>query len=119
MLGCAEMLALSSVLGAARAESLFRVALVIQILLNVVPLGLVSQTLRATLNPNATRLVMGFTLPAFLAVGLLLPLCLLFVGRGLASSLSVLLLLTLASFGIRSVLIWLPHRYNRRTASLP
>src|SRR5205809_1199624 len=55
LLGCAEMLVLAMLLGQGRAGAILRAALVLLLVLNVVPLGLLVADLRPALSRIYTR----------------------------------------------------------------
>ena len=105
LLGCAELLALSVLMGQEEAMVILRPALELLLVLNVVPLGLLLLDVRAAL-PSASRrgLLAGFAL----AGGALLPLALLLLG-GSVALLGAVLFLVLGSLLIRLVIVGLPH----------
>lgn len=117
MLGAAQLLLLSIVLGQAGATSALRTALVPLILLNAASLGLVISGLRATLAAAHRRTALGRL--AFLAVGggILAPVGLLALGGAIPITIAVLLVLSGAQL-IRTEIVRLPHRVAHRPGVL-
>ena len=108
LLGCAEMLVLSIVMGQERAAALLRPALELLLLLNLVGLGLLLVDVRAALprayTPRAL-VRLGLLVPGG---GFLVPLCLLIVGSPLLM-LGGVLLIVLGALLIRFEIVYLPH----------
>jgi Ni/Fe-hydrogenase subunit HybB-like protein len=113
MLGTAQLLLLSIVLGQAGATPALRTALVLLILLNAASLGLVISGLRAILAGAHRRTALGRL--AFLAVGggILAPVGLLALGGPIPITTAVLLVLSGALL-IRTEIVRLPHLVARR-----
>jgi hypothetical protein len=108
LLGCAELLALSILMGQERAAAILRTALVLLLLLNVVALGLLLVDVRAALSSACTRLALGRLGALALAGGVLLPLGLLVVG-GPLPMLGAVLCLVLGALVVRFEIVHLPH----------
>ncbi len=84
LLGCAQMLVLSVVMGQEHAAATFRIALVVLLVLNVIPLGLLVVSLRAELVRTYPRgQLWGIGMFAF-GGGTLIPLGLVLVGSSAA-----------------------------------
>jgi hypothetical protein len=109
LLGCAELLALSILMGQERAVAILRPVLVLLLLLNVVPLGLLLANLRATLWGSSRNKRVGGYVASALVVGILLPLCLLLVGAGTLALLGSVLFILLGNLILRFVIVKLPH----------
>src|SRR5262245_24142892 len=77
LLGCAEILVLATLLGQERAAALLRPALVLLLVLNLVPLGLVVRNLRPALSRAYTPRQLGRLAAFGVGVGTLVPLALL------------------------------------------
>jgi hypothetical protein len=109
LLGCAELLALSVLMGQERATAVLRPALLLLLVLNVVPLGLVVADLRPTLSRIDTRSQLGRLAALGVGGGTLLPLGLLLPGGHPLAVLAAVLLLLLGSLALRFALVRLPH----------
>jgi Ni/Fe-hydrogenase subunit HybB-like protein len=109
LLGCAELLVLATLLGQERAGALLRPALVLLIVLNVVPLGLVVKDLRPALSRAYTPGQLGRLAALCVGVGTLAPLALLLAGGGRLPVLAAALLLLAGSLAARFVIVRVPH----------
>jgi len=109
LLGCAEMLVLATLLGQERAGALLRPALVLLLVLNLVPLGLLVRDLRPALSRVYAPGQLGGLAALCVGVGTLVPLALLLVGGGPLPVLAAVLSLLLGSLALRSVIVRLPH----------
>jgi Polysulphide reductase, NrfD len=109
MLGCAEMLVLSVLMGHARAAAMLRPALELLLVLNLIPLCLLLADLRTTLPRTYTRRELYGVGAVSLGGGMLLPLCLLFVVGNPLLMLGAVTFILLGSLIIRSVIVKLPH----------
>ena len=109
LLGCAEMLVLATLLGQERAGALLRPALVLLLVVNLVPLGLVVRNLRPALSRAYTPGQLGRLAALCLGVGTLAPLALLLAGGHPLLVLAAVLLLLLGSLAVRFVIVRLPH----------
>jgi Ni/Fe-hydrogenase subunit HybB-like protein len=110
LLGCAELLALSILMGppAERAAAILRPSLVLLLLLNVGMLGLLMVDLRAALaRAYTSRTISRFGALA-LGGGAVVPLCLLVVG-GPDLLLGAVLFIVLGALVVRLELVRLPH----------
>lgn len=109
LLGCAELLVLSVVMGRPEATAMLRTAFIALLLLNVVPLGL----LFANLHPALARL---FTPAQRWRTGILIftaatlvPLALMLLGDGIPFVAGAVAFLLLGSLAIRYVYVKIPH----------
>jgi hypothetical protein len=109
LLGCAELLALAELLGQERASALLRPALLLLLVLNLVPLGLVGMNLRPALSRAYTPQQLGRLAALCVGVGTLVPLALLAAGGGSLLVLTAVLCLLLGSLAARFVIVRLPH----------
>jgi Polysulphide reductase, NrfD len=105
VLGCAELLALSVLMGQENATAVLRPALGLLLVLNVVVLGLVVADLRPTLSRVYTRRRLYRLAALCVGGGTLVPLGLLLAGGGPLP----LLFLLLGSLATRFAIIRLPH----------
>lgn len=124
VLGCAQLLLLSALMGQLQAAATLRIAFIVLLVLNVIPLGL----LLANLHPTFERL---FTREQQWRVGLLtfaaatlIPLGLMLLGGGIFLAFGAVIFLLVGSWVIRFVYVKIPHirrshaeRGNERTAS--
>ena len=109
LLGCAEMLALSVLMGQERAAAILRTALGLLLVLNVIPLGLLLANLRPVLARIYTREQLWRVGLLTLGGGTLIPLCLVLVGGSPPLMLAAVLFLLLGSLVIRFLIIRIPH----------
>jgi hypothetical protein len=110
LLGAAELLFIAAVMGEAPAAEMLRPAVGLLAVLNLVPLGLLANDFHPVLSrlyPRHTRLAAGLVL---VLVGVVIPVGLLFVGGGVVIASVVLGAVVAANFGVRFVIIHLPHR---------
>lgn len=108
-LGCAELLAISVLLGEERATALLRPALVLMLLLNALILFLLLGELRTALRHIFDRRDLWRRGLLTLGGGMLVPFGLLIVAQGAAVPLLAVLLFLVASLAIRFVIIKVPH----------
>ena len=109
VLGCAELLALSVLMGQENATAVLRPALGLLLVLNVVALGLVVADLRPTLSRVYTRRRLHRLAALCVGGGTLVPLGLLLAGGGPLPLLAAVLFLLLGSLATRFAIIRLPH----------
>jgi hypothetical protein len=109
MLGCAEMLVLSILMGHASAAAMLRPALGLLLVLNLVPLCLLVVDLRTTLSRIYTRWELCGVGAVSLGGGVLIPLFLLCVVGSPLFMLSAVMFILLGSLVIRFVIVKLPH----------
>jgi hypothetical protein len=108
LLGCAELLALSVLLGQEGAVAILRLALVLLLLLNVVALGLLVSDVRTALARVYTARALGRLGAVALGGGAVVPLVLLVVG-GPLPMLGAVLFIVLGALAVRYELVFLPH----------
>src|SRR6202034_1969367 len=108
LMGCAELLVLSALMGRTQATVILRTAFIVLLVLNVIPLGL----LFANLRPAHARLYtreQQWRVGALITAGTLIPLGLMLLNGGLLFiSLAVIFLLA-ESWLIRFVYVKIPH----------
>jgi hypothetical protein len=109
LLGCAEILALSVLMGQVRATAVLRPALVVLLVINALVLLLLLANLRAALLRIYTSRQLWRLGILTLGGGVLAPLCLALVGGSPPLLLAAVLLLLLGSLAIRFVIIKVPH----------
>jgi Ni/Fe-hydrogenase subunit HybB-like protein len=109
LLGCAEMLVLAALLGQEAAVAALRPALVLLLVLNLIPLGLLVRDLRPTLSRVYTPRQLARLAAVCVGVGTLVPLALLLAGGSLLPVLTAVLFLLLGSLAVRFVIVRLPH----------
>jgi hypothetical protein len=108
LLGCAEMLALAVLLEHERASAVLHAALVVLLLLNLAPLGLVVRNLRPTLSRIYTPGQLGRLGALGVGVGTVIPLALLLAGGSHFFVLAAVLCLLLGSLAMRFAILGLP-----------
>jgi Ni/Fe-hydrogenase subunit HybB-like protein len=109
LLGCAEMLALSVLMGQESAVVTLRTALGTLLVLNAIPLGLLAVNLRPVLARIYTREQLWRVGMITLGGGMLLPLGLVLVGGSPPLMLGAGMFLLLGSLVIRFLIIRIPH----------
>jgi hypothetical protein len=109
LLGCAELLLISSLMGQTQAVAVLRIAFVVPLVLNLIPLGL----LFANLLPAHARLYTSqqeWNVSALIFIcGTLVPVCLTLISGGLGSIVISVILLLAASWAIRYLYVMIPH----------
>jgi hypothetical protein len=109
LLGCAELLALSVLMGQESAAATLRTALGLLLVLNVIPLGLLLANLRPVLARIYTRKQLWRVGMLTLVGGTLIPLGLVLVGSSPALMLGAEMFILLGSLVIRFLIIKIPH----------
>jgi Ni/Fe-hydrogenase subunit HybB-like protein len=109
LLGCAEMLTLSVLMGQESAAATLRTSLGLLLVLNVIPLGLLLANLRPVLVRIYTREQFWRIGMLALGGGTLIPLGLVLVGSNPALMLGAGLFILLGSLAIRFLIIKIPH----------
>ena len=108
LMGCAELLVLSALMGQTQATGILRTGFMVLLLLNVIPLALLFANLRpahALLYTSAQQWSVG----ALIAAGTLIPLGLMLFNGGLPFLLVAVVVLLAQSWLIRSVYVKIPH----------
>ncbi len=113
MLGCAEMLALSVLMGQQSAAAVLRTALGLLLVLYLIPLGLLLADLHPVLARIYTRVQLWRVGLLTLGGGTLIPLCLVFVGGGPPLMLGAVLCIFLGSLVIRFLIVRIPRASAR------
>jgi hypothetical protein len=109
LLGCAELLVLSVVMGRSEATAILRTAFIALLALNVIPLGLLFADLRPALAERFTGAqrwrsgILAFT------AATLIPLVIMLLGDSLPFVLGAVVFLLLGSLAIRYVYVKIPH----------
>jgi Polysulphide reductase, NrfD len=108
LMGCAELLVLSAVMGQTQAVAILRIAFIVLLVLNVIPLALLFRNLR-TIHAELYTREEQWRVGTLIAVGALIPLALMLLNSSLLSiSLAVIVLLA-QSWLVRSVYVKIPH----------
>jgi Polysulphide reductase, NrfD len=113
LLGCAEMLTLSVLMGQESAAATLRTSLGLLLVLNVIPLGLLLANLRPVLVRIYTREQLWRIGMLALGGGTLIPLGLVLVGSNPALMLGAGIFILLGSLAIRFLIIKIPHAFPR------
>lgn len=109
LIGCAELLLLSALVGQTQATAILRIALIVMLLLNVIPLGLLFADLQRTHALLYTRGQQWCVGVLIFVAGTLLPLTLVLLNRGLLFIFGSLILLLVESWAVRFVYVKIPH----------
>jgi Ni/Fe-hydrogenase subunit HybB-like protein len=109
VLGCAEMLVLSIILGQERASAILRTALGLLLVLNMIPLGLLLANLRPALAQIFTPAQRWRGGVLILGGGVVIPVGLLLVGDNDSTMLIAVSLLLLGNLVMRFLIIKIPH----------
>jgi hypothetical protein len=108
LMGCAELLVLSALMGQTQAAAILRTGLIVLLVLNVIPLGLLFRDLRpahALLYTRAQQWRVG----ALIAAGALIPLALMLFKGNLLFILVAVIVLLAESWLVRFVYVKIPH----------
>ncbi len=108
LMGCAELLVLSALMGQTQAIAILRTAVTVLLVLNVIPLGLLFRDLRpahALLYTRAQQWRAG----ALIAAGALIPLGLMLFNGNLPFILVAVIVLLAESWLVRFVFVKIPH----------
>ncbi len=109
LIGCAELLLLSALMGQAQATDILRIAFIVLLVLNVIPLGLLFANLQPTnarLYPRQQQWLVGVLM---FAAATLIPLALMFLRGDLRFIFGAVIFLLLGSLVIRLVYVKIPH----------
>ena len=109
LIGCAELLVLSAVLGRTQATAILRIAFIVLLVLNVIPLALLFANLQPTHARLYTREQQWRVGALIFAAGTLFPLGLTLLNGGLPFIFGSVIFLLLASWVIRFVYVKIPH----------
>ena len=109
LIGCAELLALSALMGQTQATAILRIAFMVLLVLNVIPLGLLFRNLQPAHARLYTRDQQWRVGAILLAAGTLIPLGLTMLNSGLLFIFGSVAFLLLTSWLIRFVYVKIPH----------
>jgi hypothetical protein len=108
LMGCAELLVLSALMGQTQATAILRTGFMVLLLLNVIPLGLLFANLRPAHALLYTR-GQQWSVGVLIAAGTLIPLGLMVLKGDLVFILVAVVFLLLQSWAIRFVYVKIPH----------
>ncbi len=108
VMGCAELLVLSALMGQMQAAAIVRTALIVLLALNVIPLALLFANLRPAHALLYTR-GQQWRVGGLIAAGALIPLVLLLLNGGLPFILVAVIVLFVESWAVRAVYVKIPH----------
>jgi hypothetical protein len=108
LMGCAELLVLSALMGQTKAIAILRTAFIVLLVLNVIPLGLLFANLQPTHALLYTR-EQQWCVGALIAVGTLIPLGLMLLNGSLLFILVAVIFLLFESWLIRFLYVKVPH----------
>jgi len=109
LIGCAELLVLSALMGQRQATDILRTAFIVLLVLNVIPLGLLFANLQPTHARLYTREQQWRVGVLMFAAGTLIPLGLILLNGGLLFIFGAGIFLLLGSWVIRFVYVKIPH----------
>jgi hypothetical protein len=109
LMGCAELLVLSALMGQTQATAILRTAFIVVLVLNVIPLGLLFANLQPTHARLYTREQQWGVGALIFAAGTLIPLGLTLLNGGRLFIFGSVIFLLVASWVIRFVYIKIPH----------
>ena len=112
LMGCAELLVLSALMGQTQATAILRTAFIVLLVLNVIPLGLLFANLRPTHARLYTR-EQQWRVGVLIAAGALIPLSLMLLNGGLLCIAVAVIFLLSESWVIRFVYVKIPHTSPR------
>jgi len=116
LLGTGELLVLAALAGEARAVDGLVPAVGLLAVLNLVPLGLLANDLQPTLSHLYSRMSRIIAGASVFAVGAAFPVGVLLIGSGVLLVSVALVAIVLAHFGVRFLLVRLPHIATGPTA---
>ena len=108
LMGCAELLVLSALMGQTQATAILRTALIVLLLLNMIPLVLLFRNLRPAHALLYTR-EQQWRVGALIAAGALIPLGLMLLNGNLLFILVAVIVLLVESWAVRFVYVKIPH----------
>jgi hypothetical protein len=108
LMGCAELLVLSALMGQTQAIVILRTGFIVLLVLNVIPLGLLFANLRPIHAQLYTR-GQQWRVGALIAAGALIPLGLMLLNGSLLSISAAVIFLLAESWLVRSVYVKIPH----------
>src|SRR5271154_3462870 len=108
LMGCAELLVVSAVMGQTQAVAILRTAFIVLLVLNVIPLGLLFANLRPAHALLYTR-GQQWRVGVLIAFGTLIPLGLMLLKGDLLFILVAVIILLAESWAIRFVYVKIPH----------
>jgi hypothetical protein len=109
LIGCAELFVLSALMKHAQATAILRIAFIVLLVLNLIPLGLLFRNLQPAHARLYTREQQWGVGVLLFAAGTLIPLGLTFLNAGLMFILGSVIFLLVASWFIRFVYVKIPH----------
>jgi len=109
LIGCGELLVLSALMKHTPATAILRIAFIVLLVLNVIPLGLLFRNLHPTHARLYTREQLWRVGALLFAAGTLMPLGLTLLNGGLLFIFGSVIFLLLASWVIRFVYVKIPH----------
>ena len=112
LMGCAELLVLSALMGQTQATAILRTAFIVLLVLNVIPLGLLFANLRPAHAQLYTR-EQQWRVGVLIAAGALIPLSLMLLNGGLLCIAVAVIFLLSESWVIRFVYVKIPHTSPR------
>lgn len=109
LLGCAELVVLSALIRQTQATAILRIAFIVLLVLNVIPLGLLFANLQPTHAQLYTREQQWRVGVPILVAGTLIPLSLLLLNSGLVFIFVAVISLLFESWLVRFVYVKIPH----------
>jgi hypothetical protein len=109
LMGCAEFLILSALMGQTHATAILRIAFIVLLVLNVIPLGLLFANLQPTHARLYTREQQWRVGVLIVAAGTLIPLVLVLLNGGLLFLFGAVVSLLSESWVVRFVYVKIPH----------
>jgi hypothetical protein len=117
LMGCAELLVLSAVMGQGQATAMLRTAFIVLLVLNLIPLGLLFANLRPAHARLYTREQQWRVGVLIFAAGTLIPLGLTLLSGGLLFIFGAVIFLLVESWVVRFVYVKIPHTSPLETRS--
>src|ERR1700728_62905 len=108
LMGCAELLVVSAVMGQTQAVAILRTAVIVLLVLNVIPLALLFRNLR-TIHAELYTREQQWRVAALIVAGALIPLGLMLLSASLLSIALAVTVLLAQSWLVRSVYVKIPH----------
>jgi len=109
LMGCGELLLLSALMGQMQATAILRIAFIVLLVLNLIPLGLLFANLQPAYARLYTREQQSRVAALIFVAGTLIPLGLTLINGALPFIVVAVIFLLLASWAIRFLYVKIPH----------
>jgi hypothetical protein len=109
LMGCAELLVLSALMGQTQANAILRIAFIVLLVLNLIPLGLLFANLHPIYARLYTRTQMWRVGVLIFTTGMLIPVALTLLSKSLLFEFGAVICLLFKGWLVRAVFVKIPH----------